>query len=67
MLKKNIEEIGYGKFLFNKVVEEMKKTGISHFEIVIESNNYIIRRILESKHNLQLSTNNNKIKYVIKI
>ena len=53
--------------LFNNILDEMKKKGIKDFEIVVESSNYIIRKMIESKQNLQLSCNDNKIKYAIKL
>ena len=53
--------------LFNSLLEEMKKEGIRDFEVVIEKNNYIIRKLIESRKNLLLSTNKDKIKYVVKI
>lgn len=53
--------------LFNNIIDELKKTGIKDFEIVVERDNYIIRKIIESRENLQLSCNNDKVKYVIKV
>ena len=67
MLKKNIEEIGYGKTLFNGILKEMKKDGIKDFEIVVETKNYIIRKLIESKESLLVSKNNGKVKYAVKI
>lgn len=53
--------------LFNNVIDEMKNKGMKDLEIVVDSNNYIVRKIIESRQNLQLSLNNGKIKYVIKV
>lgn len=53
--------------LFNSVLEEMKKEGIKEFEVIVGKKNYIIRKLIESRQNLVLSTNKDKIKYVVKI
>lgn len=53
--------------LFNNVLEEMKKGGIKDFEIVVETKNYIIRKLIESRQNFLLSTNKDKVKYAVKI
>lgn len=76
--KKNINELeifikeeyrsnGYGKLLFAKMLEELKKQNYKEVKLAFSRNNYRIKSIIINFGGLQIHTNANEETYIVPI
>lgn len=58
---------GYGKLLFSKMIEEVKKIGHKEAIVTFNRENIQMMKIVEGAGGLHLSTNKGNVKYLIAI
>ena len=58
---------GYGKFLFSKIINEVKNIGYKEAKVAFERENMQMLKIVKNAGGLHLSTNEGKVKYLIPI
>ena len=64
-IKQELRGNGYGKVLFSKMMEQAKKEGYQEVKVTFPKNNIQMIKIVNDNGALHLSTNKNKVKYVI--
>lgn len=65
LIKDEYQSNGYGKILFEKMIEELKKIGDREVKLTISKDNYRIKNIIKSFNGIQLSNYNGKEEYLI--
>ena len=66
-IEENLRGNGYGKLLFSKVIEEVKKNGLKEIKVTFNKENIQVLKIVKANNGLHVSTNNEKVKYLIPI
>ena len=56
---------GYGKSLFNSLLDKLAQKGIHEIEVVFPKNNVIVNRIVEKTNCMQIAMNNGVATYAI--
>jgi len=64
-IKQELRGNGYGKFLFSKVLDEVKKSGNREARLAFSKDNIQMIKIVNDNGGIHVSTNKNIIKYVI--
>lgn len=57
----------YGKFLFLKMIEEIEKLGYKEIKVKFPKENIQMLKVVKSAGGLHLSSNENEVKYIIKL
>ena len=66
-IKEEYRSNGYGKILFGKMLEELKKENYKEIKLVYSRDNYRIRNIIEYYGGKQLYTNEKEESYILPI
>lgn len=66
-IEENLRGNGYGKILFSKIIEEVKKKGLKEIRVTFNKENIQILKIVHGNRGVHLSTNKEKVKYLIPI
>ncbi|MDD2409312.1 MAG: GNAT family N-acetyltransferase [Bacilli bacterium] len=56
---------GYGKNLFNQLIDEAKKIGLENLYISCSNDDYIMKKIVLEVKGIHISTSYNEVKYII--
>lgn len=66
-IKEEYRSNGYGKLLFRKMLEELKKQSYKEIKITFQKNNYRIKNIIVALGGLQLRTDHQEETYLVPI
>lgn len=66
-IKQELRGNGYGKILFSKMMEQAKKEGHQEIKVTFPKDNIQMIKIVDDNGGLQQATNNNQVKYIIKL
>ena len=66
-IENELRENGYGKALFSKMIEEVRKIGYKDVKVAFKKENIQMLKIVKNAGGIHLSTNNGEDKYLIPI
>lgn len=66
-IKNELRGMGYGKILFSKMLEEVKKLGYTEVKFEFFKKNTKILKTVVDNGGIHLSTNGNVVKYMLQI
>ncbi len=58
---------GYGKILFEMLLEKIKEMGHKEIYLTFDKNNIMMKKIVIAKNGLEISNDNDKVTYVIPV
>ena len=58
---------GYGKILFELIIEKIKELGYKEIFLTFDKNNIMMKKIVVAKSGLEISIDNDKVTFVIPV
>ena len=58
---------GYGKVLFEMILEKIKELGYKEIYLTFDKNNIMMKKIIVAKRGLEISIDSDKVTYVIPV